>query len=75
MSTQDKKKLGQSPVNKSVSNTDMLHDAWVVMKPFVHFSVKAMQLLAHTLIFIVKSIPKPEQHKPVENTDGKVIKI
>jgi hypothetical protein len=75
MSTQDTRKIGQSTVNKPVNNSDMLHDAWRVMKPFVRFSISAMHVLAHTLVFIVKSIPKPDHHKPVENTDGKVIKI
>jgi len=72
MSTQDKKRIGQSPVNKSVSNTDMLHNAWVVMKPFVRFSISAMHVLAHTLVFIVKSIPKPAP--PKSSPAGRTLK-
>lgn len=52
---------------------DTLHDTWMVMKPFVHFSVKAMKLLAHALIYIVKHVPKPEGQKTGKS--NKVIKI
>jgi hypothetical protein len=44
------------------------------MKPFVHFSYKALKVIAHALIFIVKHIPKPEEHKPAGKSN-KVIKI
>ncbi len=53
---------------------DTMHDTWRVMKPFVHFSFKALKVLAGALVFIVKHIPKPEEHKPAEKRD-KVIKI
>ena len=52
---------------------DTLHDTWKVMKPFVHFSVKAMKLLTHALIYIVKHVPKPEEHEKAKSS--KVIKI
>ncbi len=52
---------------------DTLHDTWTVMKPFVHFSVKALRVIAHALIFIVKHIPKPDGHKPAGKSN-KVIK-
>ncbi len=42
---------------------DALRDTWQIMKPLVHFSIKAATVLAHALIFIVKSIPKPENDK------------
>ncbi len=54
---------------------DILRDTWTVMKPLVHFSIKAMRVLAHALIFIVKNIPKPDDHKPAEKKSDKVIKI
>lgn len=68
------KRIGQRPVKKQPSNADVLHDAWQTMKPFVHFSIKAMRVIAHALIFIVKNIPKPEDHKP-KSKDKRVIKI
>lgn len=73
MATQHTKRIGNQPKEKTVSTMDTLHDTWVVMKPFIHFSVKAMKLLAHALIYIVKHVPKPEEHKPAKGE--KVIKI
>jgi hypothetical protein len=75
MAQQNTKKIGQRPVQKPVNKMDTLHNTWTVMKPFVHFSVKAMRVMAHALIFIVKNIPKPEDHKANPPKDGKVIKI
>jgi hypothetical protein len=46
-----------------------------VMKPFIKFGFGALKLLAHTLIFIVKAIPKPEPEKPTSKTGSRVIKI
>lgn len=50
-------------------------NAWEVMKPFVHFSIKAIGAIAHTLIYIVKHIPKPDSLKSSEKKSGKIIKI
>ena len=74
MTTQNTKKIGQRPATKPVSKIDRLHDTWTVMKPFVHFSIKAMRVLAHALIFVVKNIPKPNDHKSTRKSD-KIIKI
>ncbi|HWZ15089.1 MAG TPA: hypothetical protein VNW95_07595 [Mucilaginibacter sp.] len=74
MPQQNAKRIGQRPVKKRSNNIDTLHDAWHIMKPFVHFSIKAMRVIAHALIFIVKNIPKPDDHKPRSKSD-KVIKI
>ena len=49
-------------------------NAWEVMKPFVHFSIKAIGAIAHTLIYIVKHIPKPDSLKSEKKSD-KIIKI
>jgi hypothetical protein len=68
------KRIGQRPKQKPVTKMDTLHDTWTVMKPFVHFSYKALKVIAHALIFIVKHIPKPEEHKASGKSD-KVIKI
>jgi hypothetical protein len=75
MATQNTKQIGQRPSKKPVSKMDTLHDTWTVMKPFVHFSIKALRVIAHTLIFIVKRIPKPDDHKPARSKNDKVIKI
>ena len=75
MADQNSKRIGQRQVNKPVSKLDTLHDTWTVMKPFVQFSIKATKVIAHALIFIIKNIPKPEDHKPAANKNEKVIKI
>lgn len=75
MAQQNTKKIGQRPLSKPVSKMDTLHDTWRVMKPFVHFSIKAMQVVAYALIFIVKNIPKPNDHKPASSKSDKVIKL
>ncbi len=46
-----------------------------VMRPFINFGVNALSLIAHTLITIVKSIPKPHSEKPVIKPGKKVIKL
>ncbi|OIQ70706.1 hypothetical protein GALL_476770 [mine drainage metagenome] len=74
MQPSTQKKIGKRPEKEQVTLTDTLHDTWRVMKPFVHFSVKALKVMAHALIFIVKHIPKPEEHQP-ESKKDKVIKI
>jgi hypothetical protein len=74
MSPSNQNKIGQRPEKEQVTLSDSLHDAWIVMKPFVRFSIKAMKVMAHTLIFIVRHIPKPEDHKARSKND-KVIKI
>ena len=75
MATQNRKMIGQRPVKKPVSKLDTLQDTWAVMKPFVHFSIKAIRVIAHAIIFIVKHIPKPEDNKPARSKHDKVIKI
>ncbi|WPV02808.1 hypothetical protein SNE26_13555 [Mucilaginibacter sp. cycad4] len=71
MTTNDIKRIGKHgpQVQHQYSN------AWQVMKPFVHFSVKAISAIAHTLIYIIKHIPKPGSHKAPGRTGGKIIKI
>ncbi len=75
MATQNTKRIAQRPKEKPVSKLDTLHDTWTVIKPFVHFSIKALRVLAHGLIFIVKNILKPEQRKQDAPKRDKVIKI
>jgi hypothetical protein len=58
MASQNVKKIGN--VKKEVQPA---HNTWEVMKPFVHFGLKATGLIASTLITIVKNIPRPDGHK------------
>ena len=74
MPSSNRKKIGQRPEKETVTWSDTLGDTWRIMKPFVYFSVKALKVVAHALIFIVKHIPKPEEHqRGSKNT--KIIKI
>lgn len=50
-------------------------NAWEVMTPVVHFGIKATATIAHALISIIKHIPKPDSHKPPQQTGDKIIKI
>lgn len=69
MATNDIKRIGKQRPKVQGSN------AWEVMRPFVHFGVKAVSAIAHTLIYIVKHIPKPDSLKPHERKSNKIIKI
>ena len=69
----EQQKIGHRKEVKQVSKLDALRDTWIVMKPFVKFSIQAMKVIAHALIFIVKNIPKPDDHKSSKN--DKIIKI
>jgi hypothetical protein len=74
MPTPHTKRFTQRPAKKRPTNIEILQDAWLVMKPFICFSIKAMKVIGYTMIFIVKNIPRPEDHKP-QPKNGKVIKI
>jgi hypothetical protein len=70
MASQNVKKIGNAK-----TEVQPAHNAWEVMKPFVHFGLKATGLIASTLITIVKNIPRPDSHKQPERKDNKIIKI
>jgi hypothetical protein len=74
MPTSNQKKLGQRPVKETVTLSDTLGDTWRVMKPFVYFSIKALKVVAGALVFIVRHIPRPEEHRPTSK-NTKIIKI
>jgi len=65
------KKIGTNKAEAVKANE---HNVIEVMKPFVTFGVKALGLLATTLVHIVKNIPKPDSHKPASKND-RIIKI
>jgi hypothetical protein len=61
--------------SKKATIKDTHQHNWEVMKPFVHFSVKAMGVIGHALVAIVKNIPKPDSHKHDKPENDKIIKI
>lgn len=73
MASKNIHQIGDRPVQKPVTKIDAFHYTWTVIKPFAKFSIKALQVLAQSLIFIVKNIPKTEHSDPPKN--GKIIKI
>lgn len=46
-----------------------------VMMPFIKFGVGALKMIADTLIYIVKHIPKPHDQKPENKPRSQVIKV
>lgn len=74
MPSSKQKKIGKHTEKEQVDIQNALHDTWKVMKPFVHFSIGVLRVMAKTLIFIVKHIPKPEHEGP-KSKNNKVIKI
>jgi hypothetical protein len=74
MAIQNTKRIGKRPEKETVTITDTLHDTWRVLKPFVRFSIGALKVVAKTMIFIVKHIPKSEEHQP-KPKNNKIIKI
>jgi len=75
MPSSNQKKIGKRPEKEQVTLSDTMNDTWRVMKPFVHFSIKALRVIGYALIFIVKNIPKLEDHKPAASKKNKIIKI
>jgi L-serine deaminase len=70
MASSEVKKMGKH--NPEVQHT--YGNAWEVMKPFVHFGIKATGFLASTLITIIKHIPKPDNQKATERKKDKITK-
>ena len=53
---------------------DTHHSNLDVMKPFLKFGVGAMNAIGHTLVSIVKSVPRPHSHQDEDNR-GRVVKL
>ena len=70
MATNNIKKIG-----KHGSQLHQGTNAWEVMKPFVHFGIKATGAIAHTLISIIKHIPKPGDDQSAKHKNDRIIKI
>jgi hypothetical protein len=50
-------------------------NAWEVMKPFVHFGIKASGLIAGALVTVIKNIPRPKTKSTEHRKNDKIIKI
>lgn len=48
------------PKSEQVKHTHL--DNWEVMKPFVHFSIKALSIIGMGLVAIIKALPLLRQH-------------
>jgi hypothetical protein len=70
MASSKVKKMGKH--NPEVQYT--YGNAWEVMKPFVHFGIKATGFIASALITIIKHIPKPDNQKVTEREKDKITK-
>jgi hypothetical protein len=74
MATQNKK-IGSRPAADKQKGTYLHKDNWEVMKPFVHFALKAITVIGSVMFAIVKMVPKALEHKPEERKNNKIIKI
>jgi hypothetical protein len=72
MATRDTKQIGKHDSNKG---SYLTKENWEVMKPFVHFSAKALLAIGSVLWAVVKFVPKALEHKPERRKNDKVIKI
>jgi len=55
---------------------ETLRENWQVMKPFVHFGIRAMVVIGGALIGIIKLLPMLAGRKPVKNgKNDHIIKI
>ena len=71
MATHEIKKAGKP--NPKVQNTHS--NAWEVMKPFVHFGIKATGMIAGALVTIIKNIPRFETKSTHSRKNDKIINI
>lgn len=62
-------------LNKGKSELSGTHYNFDVMKPFLKFGLMAMSAIGHTLIAIVKNIPKPHDANERKPNKDKIIKI
>jgi len=72
MATQNKKRIGKAQPPERT-----WQENWEVMKPFVHFSIKALGIVAGAVVGIIRLLPILLEHKdnkPPKN-GTKIIKI
>jgi hypothetical protein len=75
MATQHIKRIANKKSSPEKRGTYLHKENWEVMKPFVHFAVKATAVIGSTLFGVVKLFPKALEHKPEERKNDKIIKI
>lgn len=71
MATKQTKKIGQQKAEAAEIHQ---HNLGVIM-PFIKFGVGAIKLIAHTLIYIVKHIPKPGHEESKVKPGSRIIKV
>jgi hypothetical protein len=71
MASNEIKKAGKSNPDVQPAQSN----AWEVMKPFVHFGIKATSLIAGALVTIIKNIPRPETKSTQHRKNDRIIKI
>ena len=69
------KRITTNKAQPKEKDTYLTKENWEVMKPFVHFAVKAMALMGSAIFAIVKLVPKALEHKDEERKDKRIIKI
>jgi len=69
------KRISTNKAQPKEKGTYLTKENWEVMKPFVHFAVKAMALMGSAIFAIVKLVPKALEHKDEERKDKRIIKI
>jgi hypothetical protein len=72
MATTQSKRIGREPENKG---TYLTRENWEVMKPFVHFGIKALAVIGSVAWSIIKLAPRLLAHKGEEKKSDKVVKI
>ncbi|SDT47656.1 hypothetical protein SAMN05216490_3635 [Mucilaginibacter mallensis] len=75
MTIRDTKQIGKQDNVNNNKGSYLTKENWEVMKPFVHFSAKALLAVGSTLYAVVRLIPKAIAHKSEDGKSDKVIKI
>ena len=71
MATNRFKKIEQ----RKADATEVQQHNLSVMMPFIKFGVGALKMIAGTLIYIVKHIPKPHDQKAESKPRSQIIKV
>lgn len=73
--TTQTKRISRREPRRQDKGTYFTRENWEVMKPFVHFGIKALALIGSVAWSIIKFAPKVLAHKPEERKSDKVVKI
>jgi len=69
------KRISTNNTQPQKKGTYLTKENWEVMKPFVHFAVKALGVVASATFAIVKLVPKALEHQPEKRKDERIIEI